>query len=171
MVSEANLEWLRERGSRYIVGTPKSQLRRFERELAGGEWAEVREGLEVKTCRAAKGCETFILCRSEYRATKERTMRRRFEKRIETGLEKTRASCRSRRQQLGPIERRLGRLLGQNTRAAAIFDVEVAGGEDGGSQLNWSKKTEHREWAVLSEGCYIVRSNVDDWSGEELWRA
>jgi len=23
----------------------------------------------------------------------------------------------------------------------------------------------------LSEGCYLLRSNVTDWSGEELWRA
>ena len=25
--------------------------------------------------------------------------------------------------------------------------------------------------AKLSEGCYLLRSNVTDWSGEELWRA
>jgi len=26
-------------------------------------------------------------------------------------------------------------------------------------------------WARLSEGCYLLRSNVTDWTGEELWRA
>ena len=25
--------------------------------------------------------------------------------------------------------------------------------------------------ARISEGCYLLRSNVTDWSGEELWRA
>ena len=29
MVSEATLNWLRERGSRYLVGTPKNQLRQW----------------------------------------------------------------------------------------------------------------------------------------------
>ena len=28
-----------------------------------------------------------------------------------------------------------------------------------------------RRWAELSEGCYLLRSNVTDWTGEELWRA
>ena len=28
-----------------------------------------------------------------------------------------------------------------------------------------------REWARLSEGCYVLRSNVRDWSSEDLWRA
>jgi len=33
MVSEENIEFLRAKGARYIVGTPKSQLRHFEKEL------------------------------------------------------------------------------------------------------------------------------------------
>src|SRR5216684_6870791 len=45
MVSEAHLDWLRQRGSRYIVATPKSQLRAFERQLLDGEWSAIREGL------------------------------------------------------------------------------------------------------------------------------
>jgi hypothetical protein len=28
-----------------------------------------------------------------------------------------------------------------------------------------------RAWAALSEGCYMLRTNIEDWSGEELWRA
>jgi transposase len=171
MISEANIEWLQERGSRYIVGTPRSQLRRFERELAQGEWSEVRDGLEVKTCRHPEGHETFILCRSEDRTAKERAMRERFEKRIQAGLEKIRVACDARRQQIGAIERRVGRLLGQNTRAAALFDVQVTAGDDGRAQLEWSKRNDRTDWAVLSEGCYLLRSNVDDWSGQELWQA
>jgi len=30
---------------------------------------------------------------------------------------------------------------------------------------------EWADWAGLSEGCYLLRSNVTDWSGEELWKA
>src|SRR5207302_6765033 len=33
MVSEENVEYLQQGGRRYIVGTPKSQLKKFEREL------------------------------------------------------------------------------------------------------------------------------------------
>ena len=86
MVSEAHLEWLRRRGSRYIVGTPKNQLRAFERELLDGDWSAIRDGLKVKAVPDAEGGETYILCRSEDRAAKEQAMRERFAVRIETGL-------------------------------------------------------------------------------------
>ena len=33
MVSEDNLDYLRERDALYIVGTPKGRLRKFEKEL------------------------------------------------------------------------------------------------------------------------------------------
>lgn len=45
MVSEENLEFLWESGRRYIVGTPKSQLRRYERQLLAEDWATVHPGL------------------------------------------------------------------------------------------------------------------------------
>jgi hypothetical protein len=38
MVSEENLEYLRSGGRRYIVGTPKGQLKRFEQELLVEDW-------------------------------------------------------------------------------------------------------------------------------------
>ena len=27
-----------------------------------------------------------------------------------------------------------------------------------------------RDWATLHEGCYLLRTNVTDWSAEDLWR-
>ena len=49
MVSEENIDFLRERGARYIVGTPKSQLKAFEAKLLEQEdWKEVKPGVEVK---------------------------------------------------------------------------------------------------------------------------
>ena len=172
MVSEANLQWLQARGSRYIVGTPKSQLRRFERQVVAGGWQQVREGLEVQRCPSPDGDrETYLLCRSADRAAKERAMLVRFESRIETGLEKLRRACDGRRSDCGTLERRVGRLLGRNTRAAGLFEVKVARRADGGAGLSWSKKSARQQWAEHSHGCYMLRSNVADWTAEELWRA
>src|SRR6266581_658006 len=64
MISEANLRFLRERGGRYIVGTPKATLRQFERALLEGEWHTVQEGVEVKLLPGPEGAETFVLARS-----------------------------------------------------------------------------------------------------------
>jgi hypothetical protein len=47
------------------------------------------------------------------------------------------------------VEREVGRLLGQNTRAADLFDVEVNADEQGFAKLTWKKVTEHTDWATL----------------------
>jgi transposase len=172
MVSEENIEFLKEGERRYIVGTPKTQLKHFEQQLLAQEWHAIREGLEVKLCACPEGgTETFILCRSRDRREKERAMHARFEKRIEAGLTKIAASCVKRRQDAVTIARRVGRLLGQNTRAAGLFDVQVRADENGAAQIEWQKVETWHAWAKLSEGSYVLRSNVRDWSDEELWRA
>lgn len=170
MVSEENVAFLRERGQRYILGTPKSQLRRFERELLEGGWQSIREGLEVKLCPCPDGAETFILCRSLERREKEKSMHERFEKRIEAGLEKIAEVCRKHKREPSVIERRVGKLLGQNTRGAGLFKVDVKE-VDGRAEVVWSKVDAWREWSSLSEGCYMLRSNITGWSAEELWKA
>ena len=34
----------------------------------------------------------------------------------------------------------------------------------------WKEHPEWTEWAQLSEGAYVLRSNVSSWSAEELWQ-
>jgi transposase len=171
MVSEDTLAWLRGRGSCYIVGTPRSRLKQFAIPLRQGDWAAIRDGLEVQRCPEADGDETFILCRSAARATKEQAMRERFIARIRAGLFQIRATCRRRRCDRGLIERRVGRLLGRNSRAAGLFRVTVTTRPDGGATIRWSRRTAAQAWARTSQGCYLLRSNVADWDAEELWRA
>jgi transposase len=170
LVSEENVAFLRERGRRYILGTPKSALRRFEQALLEQDWETIREGLEVKLCPSAQGEETFILCRSAARREKEQAMHARFEQRIEAGLEKLAESCRKRRQRAAVMERRIGRLLERNSRAAGLFKVEVKE-QEGRAQMVWSKVERWREWSHLSEGCYLLRSNICHWSAHDLWEA
>lgn len=170
MVSEANLQWMREGNRRYLVGTPKGQLKEYEKELVAENWETIRDGLEVKLCPTAGGEEVFILCRSAQRKEKEASIHKRFEQRIEGGLEKIDASCRKRKQKEAAIAQRVGRLLGQNTRASGLFKVEVRLREDGGVEVVWSKIPARREWNSLSEGCYLLRSNMTGWSGEEYWK-
>jgi transposase len=171
MISEDNVEFLKQEGRRYIVGTPKGMLKRFQRELLSANWRQVHEGLEVRLCPAPDGAEVFILCRSAQRSAKERAMHDRFEKRIEEALQKITESCHKRRQKPIAIAQRVGRLLGRNTRAAGLFEVHIEAAADGSAQLRWQKVEQWRDWARLSEGCYLLRSNVTDWSAEDLWRA
>ena len=171
MTSEDNVEFLKQGGRRYILGTPKSMLKRFERELLSQEWKQVHAGLEVGLCPAPTGEEVFILCRSAERQEKEKAIHERFERRIEEGLRRIQAGCGKRKGSPTQVAQRVGRLLGENSRAAKLFEVTVEADANGWGQLKWRKLESWREWARISEGCYLLRSNVTDWSGEDLWRA
>src|SRR5262249_15955112 len=170
MIDAANLKWLKERGSRYIVGTPKAELKRFERELLKGSWREIREGLEVRSVPGESDAETFILCRSADRAAKEQAMRERFQDRIERGLQAIVRRCEQKRCDPGVIERRIGRLLGRNTRAARLFSVRVGRDPSGRVVVTWSRRASALESAKRREGCYLLRSNISDWTAEDLWK-
>jgi transposase len=171
MVSEAALDWLKERGSRYIVGTPRSRLKEFAAAVQQGTWQAIRTGLEVQKCPDQHGVDTFILCRSAERATKEQAMRQRFVDRIKQGLKKIQTACRNKRCDLGKIERRVGRLLGKNSRGAGLFQVTVTARADGAAVVRWRRKKKAEDWAKASQGCYVLRSNVSEWEPAELWRA
>jgi hypothetical protein len=175
VVSEENLQYLRERGGQYVVGTPKSMLRRFEQQLLAGGWDEVEAGVEVKLCPSPDGVETFVLAKSRDRAAKEEAMHQRFVERIETGLTAiAKAAASGRLHDPEKAGRRIGRLLGQNSRAAGCFQVEVKVLKPRQGkvrlQIEWSQQTPWQQWARLSEGCYLLRSNLTGQSAAELWK-
>ncbi len=173
MISAENIEFLKKGNRRYIIGTPKSALKKFEQELLSENWQAVQEGVEVKICQSPDGeDETYILCRSVQRREKERAIFLRFAQNIEDGLEKIKAACeKGTLKDRGVAERRIGRLLERNKRAAALFDIQVKTDAAGKLDLIWTCKEKHKTWAELSEGCYLLRSNIKNWSAEELWRA
>ena len=98
-------------------------------------------------------------------------MRQRFEQRIEKGLEAIAKGCAKRKYEPGVVERRVGRLLGLNSRAARLYTVDVARDASGRVGVTWSRKASAVATAERREGCYLLRSNVADWTAEELWKA
>ncbi|MCH8019505.1 IS1634 family transposase, partial [candidate division KSB1 bacterium] len=174
MVSEKNIDFLKQDNRRYIIGTPKSLLKKFERELLSENWQQVHEGLEVKKCASPDGAEEmFILCRSAARKEKEGAIVERFSNNIEKELNKIQTSCQAGRLKDPAVaERRIGRLLGRNSRASGLFDIKVVKRQqDHKLTLSWRKLKGRQDWQQLTQGCYMLRSNITDWSAEELWHA
>ncbi len=174
MVSENNIEFLSQNHRRYIIGTPKSLLKKFERELLSGDWEKINEALQVKKCASPEGTEeTFILCRSAARKEKEQAILERFSNRIEKELQKIQTSCqKGRLKDPAVAERRIGRLLQRNSRAAGLFNIKVVKNQaDDRLSIVWRKLSDRQSWQQLTQGCYILRSNIADWSAEELWNA
>lgn len=175
IASEKNLEFLRKRGASYVVGTPKSQLKSFEQQMLEEGWSEVQPGVEVKVCSRPDSTETFVLCRSRERREKEKAMHDRFAQRIEAGLVTLAKRLEHARKPLdrSRIDRQIGRLLERNQRAAGAFEirlVEAPAQSGGGLRLSWEKRSEWRDWATLSEGHYLLRTNLVGWKPEDLWK-
>jgi transposase len=172
MASEKNIDFLRQSHRSYIIGTPKSQLKQFEQQLLSKDWQNVEPGVEVKCCSSPDGDETFILCRSISRKEKEQAIFERFKENIESGLKKIKVACEEKRiTSMGAAERRVGRILQRNSRSAKLFDILVQQNKNGKVTITWSKKQSQADWAMISHGCYLLRSNITTWPPEELWRA
>lgn len=115
--------------------------------------------------------EVFILCRSQARREKDAAIVRRFEERIEKRLKAAQARCEKQKRDPMKVERELGRLFGKNSRAAKLFEVKVEKSEAGFARMTWKKLANVTDWHSLSDGCYLLRSNVTNWTDEQLWEA
>jgi transposase len=175
MAGAKNLAWLRDTGRRYIIGAPKSDLKKFSAELAAANgWRTVQEGVEVKLARDPETAETVILCRSADRRSKERAMHDRFSQRITAALDRLAARIARSKKRLdpAPLNRQIGRLLQRNQRAAARFAIALQPDDcPAGLRLRVDCSAAFDDWAELSEGAYLLRSNIADWSDQQLWKA
>jgi transposase len=175
MVSEENIEFLRERRAHYIVGTPKSQLRRFERELLTEEsWQEVVPGVEVKMLEHPDGAgvEQFVLCRSQARKEKEAAMLRGKFERLVRKLEEMDRGLRKRpAREVGAVERRVGRWLGRYASAEKMIEVRVLRDERGwAAGLAFEQREERLDWASLAQGAYLLRTNCPERDPAAFWK-
>jgi len=174
MVSEENLSFLRSTGARYVVGTPKSMLKKFEHELVDQDWEEVQPGVDVKLCRSPEGTEeTFVLCRSAGRKEKENAILSRFVDNLETRLGKLAEQAQAGKvRDRQKVERQIGRLLERNSRAASLFRVEVTESGTGPEvrlSIQITRNEERYRWAMETGGSYLLRTNWSETDPKTLW--
>jgi transposase len=173
-VSEENLDFLRERGARYIVGTPRAVLKNFEKELDARDWSAVEFGVEVKIVKHPDhGAEKFILCRSEGRKEKERAMLERQLGRLDERLRKIKAAITSGRlTDALQAAKRIGRWSGRYSKAERLIDVELIQDASGSLvDLKIERRMKRADWAEKTAGCYLLRTNLAEENPEKLWKA
>ena len=175
MVSEDNLRFVRDQGGSYIVGTPKAMLRQFERYLTDKDWHEVQAGVEVKLVPGPEGQELFILARSTDRRQKEHAMHQRFIDRMQVDLQKIqRSAAGGRLKDLQLAHRRLGRIQQRYWRASGVFDVKIITiknpTDKARLKIIFKRNKRWSDWAELSEGCYLLRTNLTDIDPKTLWK-
>jgi transposase len=175
MVSEDNLDFLRQRQARYLVGTPKGQLRRFEEHLVEEEnWTEVQPGVEVKRAGHpdGQGAEQYVICRSRDRQKKEAAMLEQKRARLLAKLKEIDASLRQRPQKIGTIERRVGKWMGRYSAAERVYTVEVLRDPTGEQAVGLKilEKKVPLSWAQLSQGYYLLRTNCTEQDPAKIWK-
>ena len=140
IVSEDNLQLLRERGAHYLVGTPKSQLKAYEQQLLTGDLQKVSEQVQVQLILESD--EVYVLRCSTGRGLKERTMRRRWLRKLIGDLRKLQRRVREGQlQQRELIQRAIGHLHERHPQAWRWLQWELTETE-AGMDFNWDWERE-----------------------------
>ena len=176
MVSEEILSWMKTGGRHYVVGLPKSELKKHSDLLTKkGGWIAVREGVKVKHVKKKddKG-DLIVLCRSEERREKESAMRKFFSGRIENDLNRLKRRCDKALKpiSLAQVQQQIGRILQRNQRAARFFQIDCKASptQASGIYLDWRHNKTEEDLGKQSHGCYALRTNVKEWTGAEIWK-
>ena len=169
IVSEENLAAIRKRNGQYLVGTPRSQMKRFEAELLKDDWTQARPEVEVKSVSIPGGEETYILCRTAGRKEKEQAIRSRFSTRMEEALKRLgKTIAAGRLKDRYKMERRLGRIQARHPQVNDLYQAELRDTKEG-VRLFWEIKKDRQDWRSQREGAYMLRTNLKIDKAEDLW--
>ena len=150
IVSEENLQLLRERGAHYLVGTPRSQLKAYEEPLLTGDWQKVSEPVQGQLIPESE--EVYVLCRSAGRVLKERAMRQRWLRKLIGDLRKLRQRVQDGRlKEREGIQRAIGRLQERHPQAWRWLQWELTETE-AGLALAWDWDREKFKQSKQAEG-------------------
>lgn len=173
IASANNIAWLVEHAYRYIVVSRERQVT-DPREQDGALLIRDTERRQVRVYRdidAASG-ETRLYCHSEQKAQKERAIRNRFHERLEAALTQLQAGLTQKGtvKNYAKILERIGRLREKNSRVAPDYQIDVT---PDAAYKNAVALTWHRQAPSAEKdrhcGVYCLRSNIPDWSEEQLW--
>ncbi len=163
IVSEENLERLRAREGRYLVGTPRRQLSRYEQRLLEGDWQKVSAEVQVQLIR--ESAETYVLAKSTTRARKEEAMRRRWVRGLMRDLVRLRRALRHGTLTAEKrLQRRVGRLQERWPQAWRFVSIRAEGLK---VCRRWDR-TKLRQ-AAARDGAYLLRTNLTDADPVKLW--
>jgi transposase len=169
IVSEDNLAAIRKRGGQYLVGTPRGQMKQFEAELLKEDWTRVRPEVEIKKVAIPQGEETYILCRTTGRKEKEQAIRSRFSSSMENALNSLQKTIsQGRLKDRNQMERRLGKIQARHPSVNDLYDVSIRE-TDEGLRLVWQIREERKNWRRAREGAYLLRTNIEPETAEQLW--
>jgi transposase len=164
VVSEENLQRLRQRGARYLVGTPRAELKAHERRLLEGDWQSLSAEVQVQLIPQDNN-ETYVLARSRSRAQKEIAMRSRLVRGLMRDLIRLRRALRhGRLKDPDKVLLQLGRLKERYRKAWGYLKISF---QD--LRLSWRWDRHALRLAASRDGAYLLRTNLEDSDPAKLW--
>ena len=179
MAYESNLEEIKSRGYHYIVASRQSEreewLSDFEKDH---DWEEIirrpsptnpfqkKSRVEIK--KRVEGNETYVLCRSEGRIEKDGAIWRKKEKRFLADIKKL--SVRIQKGNLkdnNKIYEAIGRLKERYPVQCRYYSISY---DALTRSLSFEINQEDRKKMESLYGCYILKTDMEDMSGDEIWR-
>jgi transposase len=172
IATQANIDWLSERGYRYLV-VSRERRRQFDPEQAESITTRSGQSVQLQRCVDDDTGEVRLYCQSPAREEKERAMQRQASERFEQGLTQL-AEGLSKKTGVKRHEKvleRLGRLRERHARAAQHYQVELtrAPENDHVTAIHWQRLPVPGSQAT-HPGVYCLRTNRDDWDEATLWR-
>ena len=165
--TEAVLEEMRSSNREifYLVGTPRSKVRLYEKKWLDLSWQKVRESVEVKLF--AEAGELYVLAKSEGRRVKERAMRR---KKLARLLRKLRAMQRSSPQR-DQLLLRIGAARKEAGSAFRFLHLQLPGEGQAVTRQSFQFRVDRAKLtaAELQDGHYLLRSNLVGENPAVLW--
>jgi transposase len=172
IVSEDNLETLRQMGSLYIVGTRRGLLKQFEKEISEKEWEEVEEGIEVKIIETPDNkLEKFVICKSVGREEKEKAILELQKVRLKNRLVSIQKLVqKGKLKDAVTIGQRIGKWMGRYTKAERLYTTEIIYNAGTIVDLKIHDRKENMEWAHKTGGHYILRTNWTETDPKIIWK-
>lgn len=166
--TEALLAQLRasQREIRYLVGTPRGLLSKYEQALLDRPWQKVNDAVEVKLL--PQDGEVLVLAKSDGRQAKEQAIRRRKLARL---LRKLRA-MRQRPPSRDQLLLRLGAAKTEAGRAFQFVDVQLPKPDEAVTRQTFRFRLDKQklQQAELRDGHYLLRTNLNAEDPEQLWK-
>ena len=173
IASADNIAWLTEHCYLYIV-VGRERTIKDPREQDHPVLIRDTERSQVRVHRDTDpdSGETRLYCHSEQKAQKEQGIRNRFHTRMEAALSQLQAglSQKGTLKNYAKILERIGRLREKNSRVAQDYRIEVTPDADhkNAIAITWQRQASS-EQKDRHCGIYCLRSNIPDWSEQQLW--
>ena len=167
MISDDTLEFLSQRGRRYLLATRRHELKHFQTELGKTGWQRLPDnpGVVVKALKR-KGVH-YLLARSNDRKKKERAIRRRQRRPLAAALRRLQTQiAKGRLKKRDKILEAIGRLKGRFPKAARFVNLTVTE-KPLLLQVQWDGRK--FKDALRRDGAYLLRSNQAGWTAQEFW--